>query len=301
MSKEYIQEVKTATAQRFADQWRFNFRSNREAIKRRPGVQALKNKFSGTPAILVGAGPSLDKNLRYLAQAKERAIFISSDAALKPLLRHGIEPEFVMALDPQEEIAKFLTGIPNNKLRLVAPTIVHPRILDLWEGDVVFYHKFAPDIPVLVQVQKEIPKVGVLTPGGSVLSVAYDLAFQIGSSPIIFVGQDLSYDKKNTYSRAGENEGQTLGGIFVKQSENIVYEKGIHGEILATLKSMSVSKQWFDWAFTTWKRPRPPEIFNCSEAGILTDHCRLMPFREVLLKHCVKKFNPTWILKKALR
>ena len=301
MSKERIQEIKTATAQRFASQWRFNFESNRKIIERHPGVQALKNKFPEIPAILVGAGPSLDKNLLYLARAKERSVLIASDAALKPLLKHGIEPEFVMVLDPQEEIAKFLTGIPSNKFTLVAPTIVHPRILSLWEGTVVFYHKFAPDISVLTQVQKEMPEVGVLTPGGTVLSVAYDLAFQIGASPIIFVGQDLSYDKKNTYSRSGENDGQTLSSVFIKQAENVVYEKGINGETLATLKSMSVSKEWFNWAFTTWKRSSPPIIFNCSEAGILIDHCRLMPLREVLTKHCVKKFNPAWTLKKALR
>ena len=301
MSEERIQEIKTATTKRFAEQWRFNFASNRQTIQQSPNVQILKNKFMEVPAILVGAGPSLDKNLRYLARAKERTVLIASDAALKPLLKHGIEPELIMVLDPQEEIAKFLTGVPSKKFTLVAPTIVHPRILDLWEGKVIFYHKFAPDIPVLVKIQKEMPQVGVLTPGGSVLSVAYDLAFQMGTSPIIFVGQDLSYDKKNTYSRAGENDGQTLENVFTSQEENIIYEKGINGETLPTLKSMSVSKQWFNWAFTNWKRNAQPEIFNCSEAGIMTDHCGIITFREVLFRHCVKRFNPSWSIKKALR
>ena len=97
------------------------------------------------------------------------------------------------------------------------------------------------------------------------------------------------------------NKAELKGTLVKADIINIVYEKGINGETLATLKSMSVSKQWFNWAFTTWKRPQPPEIFNCSEAGILTDHCHLIPFREVLLKYCVKKFNPAWTLKKALR
>jgi len=123
----------------------------------------------------------------------------------------------------------------------------------------------------------------------------------MGASPIIFIGQDLSYDKKNTYSRAGENEDQTLEGVYVKQPENIVYESGINGETLPTLKSMSVSKQWFHWAFTTWKRDRAPLIVNSSEAGILTDHCSIMPFREALFKYCNTTFNAAWILKKALR
>ena len=133
------------------------------------------------------------------------------------------------------------------------------------------------------------------------LSVAYDFAFKSGSSPIIFIGQDLSYSKKNIYSRSGEDEGKTLNGVYLQQSENVVYETGINGESLPTIKSMSVSKEWFDWAFTTWKRDSLPDILNCSEAGILKDHCRLMPFKEAIMRHCQRKVNVSWILKKVFR
>ena len=301
MSHDRIREIKAATALRFSNLWLSNFNANRSFIQRSPSVQALRNKFQGKPAVLVGAGPSLDKTIHYIPWVKDKAVLIASDAALKPLRKHGVIPDFVMALDPQEDIAKFLTGVSHRGSILVAPTIVHPRILDLWEGTILFYNKFAPDIPALVQIQKESPKVGILTPGGSVLSVAYGLGFQMGASPIIFVGQDLSYDKKNIYSRSGENEDQTLGGVYAKQPENIVYERGINGEILPTLKSMSVSKQWFHWAFTTWKRDIELKIVNSSEAGILTDHCCIMPFREAIHKHCTEVFNTAWTVKKALR
>ncbi|MDA0691486.1 MAG: hypothetical protein O3C58_06375 [Nitrospinae bacterium] len=63
---------------------------------------------------------------------------------------------------------------------------------------------------------------------------------------------------------------------------------------------MSVSKQWFDWAFTTWKRDGPIAIINCSEAGILTDNCQFMPLSEAIYKYCRKKINVAWMLKKAL-
>jgi len=61
---------------------------------------------------------------------------------------------------------------------------------------------------------------------------------------------------------------------------------------------MSVSKKWFDWALTTWKRPGPTEIINCSEAEILTDHCSLMPLSEAIFKYCNKKINVDWTIKK---
>ncbi len=301
MNKDrHIQEVKSATLLRFNDLWKKNFQSNQGSIQRNPGVLSLKNKFRNLPGIVVGAGPSLDKNIQLLGQAKDKAVIITSDAALKPLMAHDIFPSFVACLDPQEDIAKFFKGVPTRGMTLVAPSIIHPQVLDLWEGGVVFYSKFAPDIPTLTEIQKQAPHLGHLTPGGTVLSIAYDLAFQMGTNPILFVGQDLSYPRKKTYSREGENAEENLETTFQRQQENMVLETDIHGRTLPTLKAMSVSKQWFDWAFTTWKREGPVEIINCSEAGILTDHCRLMPLSEAIYKYCGKKVNVAWTLKKAL-
>ena len=297
----HIQEVKSATTLRFNELWRKNFQANRNIIQKTPGVVALTQKFKGVPAIVVGAGPSLDKNINLLGRAQGHSLILASDAALKPLLSQGVLPSIVVSLDPQEEIAKFFQGVSHRGMTLIAPSIIHPRVLDLWEGNVIFFHKHAPDIPALVEIANQIPAIGRLTPGGSVLSIAYDLAFQSGANPIMFIGQDLSYPRKKTHSRDSEDANVGLGATLEKQRENIVYETDVNGRSLPTLKSMSVSKQWFDWAFTTWKRPGPTEIINCSEAGILTDHCSLMPLSEAIYKYCKKKINVNWVIKKILK
>ncbi len=298
---EQIREVKSATLLRFNQVWQRNFLSNRDAIQRNPGVVALKNRFRDIPCIVVGAGPSLDKNIRYLRKACEKAIILCCDAALKPLLSHNIIPNFVVVLDPQEEIARFLSNVPQHGITLVVPTIVHPSILELWQGDLLFFNKFAPDIPTLVEIQKMVPEVGILTPGGTVLSVTYDLAFQAGCNPILFAGQDLSYPKKNSHSRGSDAAGKGLKTMIEKQKDSIVLETDMNNQQLRTLKSMSVSKQWFSWAFTTWKRDNPVVVSNCSEAGILTEHCSLLTLKEAIYKFCKTKVNIPWILKKALK
>ncbi|MBT5471005.1 MAG: DUF115 domain-containing protein [Nitrospina sp.] len=299
--EEQIREVKSATLLRFNQIWQRNFLSNRNAIERNPGVIALKNKFRDIPCIVVGAGPSLDKNIRYLRKACEKAIILCCDAALKPLLSQGIVPNFVVVLDPQEEIARFLSNVPQHGITLVVPTIVHPNILEMWQGEVLFFNKFAPDIPTLVEIQKMVPQVGILTPGGTVLSVTYDLAFQAGCNPILFIGQDLSYPKKNSHSHGSEAAGKGLKAMVERQKDSIVLETDMNYQQLRTLKSMSVSKQWFSWAFTTWKRDNPVVVSNCSEAGILTDHCSLLTLNEAIYKFCKTKVNIPWMLKKALK
>ena len=241
--EEQIREVKSATLLRFNQIWQRNFLSNRNAIQRNPGVIALKNRFRDIPCIVVGAGPSLDKNIRYLRKACEKAIILCCDAALKPLLSHNIVPNFVVVLDPQEEIARFLSNVPQSGITLVVPTIVHPNIIELWQGDILYFNKFAPDIPTLVEIQKMVPQVGILTPGGTVLSVTYDLAFQAGCNPILFVGQDLSYPKKNSHSQGSDASGKGLKSMVEKQKDSIVLETDMNDQQLRTLKSMSVSKQ----------------------------------------------------------
>ena len=106
---------------------------------------------------------------------------------------------------------------------------------------------------------------------------------------------------ENPDSRDSEDENIALNDTIEKQRENIVYETDINGRSLPTLKSMSVSKQWFDWAFSTWERPDPTTIINCSEAGILTEHCSLMPLSEAIFKYCNKKINVEWAIKKILK
>ena len=229
---EQIREVKSATLLRFNQVWQRNFLSSRDAIQRNPGVIGLKNKFRDIPCIVVGAGPSLDKNIKYLKKACEKAVILCCDAALKPLLSHDIVPNFVVVLDPQEEIARFLSNVPQSGITLVVPTIVHPNILELWqEGNILFFNKFAPDIPTLVEIQKMVPQVGVLTPGGTVLSVTYDLAFQAGCNPILFVGQDLSYPKKNSHSHGSDATGKGLKSMVERQKDSIVLETDINVNI----------------------------------------------------------------------
>ena len=300
-SDEQIREVKSATLLRFNNVWQQNFHANRNAIEQNPGVIALKNKFRNLPCIVVGAGPSLDKNICFLRRAQNKAVIISCDAALKPLMGQEITPNFVVCLDPQEDISRFLVNVPHKGITLVVPSIVHPHVIELWEGETLFYNKFAPDIPTLAEIQKMVPHIGILTPGGTVLSVTYDLAFQAGGTPIIFVGQDLSYPKKKSHSRESDAAGKGLKFMMEKQKDHLVLETDINGQSLRTLKSMSVSKQWFSWAFTTWKRENSLKVCNCSEAGILTDHCTLEVLTETIYKHCTQKLNIPWILKKALQ
>lgn len=301
VTNERIREVKSATIQRFNEIWQNNFNANWQTISRNQGIRPLRGKFRDIPVILVGAGPSLDRNIEFLHNAAGKSVVIASDAALKPLLEEKIVPSFVVCLDPQPEISKFFQGLDTYSLNLIAPTIVHPKVLSVWQGRIIFYNKHAPDILVLTKIKEIAKNIWPLTPGGSVLSIAYDFAFQIGGNPIIFTGQDLSYPKGKGYSNRTIYDELNQRDILLKESRNIVFEEDIFSKIIPTNKIMSVSRQWFEWAFSSFNRPNPVTIINSSEAGILKNKCSVLPLKETVFKYCKKKINTNWQLQKLLK
>ena len=63
----------------------------------------LKGVFGGFPAIIVGAGPSLEYCIEDLKELKNRAFIIAGGSAVSALSKWGIEPHLIVAVDPNEE------------------------------------------------------------------------------------------------------------------------------------------------------------------------------------------------------
>lgn len=294
-------EVKRATIRNFAGLWTANFEANRSAIARSPGVAAMFEKFPGVPSLVVGAGPSLDKNIQWLSMARGRALVICVDAIFAGLAEEGAEPSIVVTLDPQPDVARFFAGAPSKGKILAAPTIIHPDTLAAWEGEVVFYNKFAPDIPALVRIAAENPALGYLIPGGSVLTVGLDLAFRMGANPIGFLGQDLSILPGGPAYSSRVAGGRGDAGGFL-HGDDVVTDVDIFGREALTRKSLFITKQWMEWAFTTWKRKNgPADFYNLTEGGIVSNHCRVAALSEWIMTAPKGKRNIGWALKKALR
>ena len=51
------------------------------------------------PAIVVSAGPSLNKNIVELRKAKNKAFIVAVDTAVKPLVKAGIIPDLYVVVD----------------------------------------------------------------------------------------------------------------------------------------------------------------------------------------------------------
>ena len=149
------------------------------------------------PAIVVAAGPSLNRNIDDLKRAKGRAFIIAVDTAIKPLLNAGIKPDMfavVDALKPMELIN--IEGAED--IPLLTSAVASSAVLDFHKGKKVFFAEGEPLIDIMLSTHNmEFPSIPC---GGSVATTAFAFAYMIGIETIILVGQDLALTRNKTHA-----------------------------------------------------------------------------------------------------
>lgn len=164
---------------------------NKKRLISTPGIQDLKDKHKGQPVIVCGAGGALDNLLPVIKENENKAVIIAVDAALKPLLTAGIEPDYVAALERENLWQKaFYQGI-DKKLNcpLVCFPVIHPEVLDVYPGPIKFVYR---NYSWFAYFERSWPKT-ILPTGSSAGHLAHELAHYMGASEIILAGVDSCY------------------------------------------------------------------------------------------------------------
>lgn len=166
-----------------------------------PTVKEMEGLFTDAPAIIVAAGPSLDKNVHLLAQANGRALIFATGTTLKKLNSLGIVPDFAVVIEPRNILHQFEGLDFVEKLNLVLNVDANPKLFGLPAK-----HKFvfAYPEPINYRLAQLLGKESILDAGGSVATAAFVIAKTLGANPIILIGQDLAL------SESGESHAEDL-------------------------------------------------------------------------------------------
>lgn len=295
---EIIENTRSA---RFAE-WISHMAQNLHVLSSTTPVTALSGSLEGVPAFIVGAGPSLDKNIKALADAKKKGIVIAVDVAGGALDRNGIAPHMVVSLEALN-LSKHIANLSYVKDVILSPSLTgHPDCFDVPAGHVMPFFEALGPFSAVVKLA-EVPGVIV---GGSVSTVAFSLATLFGCSPIVLVGQDLAYSGASTHASGTafdgcvvnrEESGKTvaftyndtikqvraeskLGAAPAKDAMFDVPAWGGKGEVISTA-SFNAFRLWFEiWATSMQGHV---ELVNATEGG-----SRIVGFRESTLADVIK-------------
>lgn len=206
---------------------------NLVSLSKSHGVADLAGRFSDCAAVVVAAGPSLDRAMPVLREVKGRAPIICVGKALRKLLAEGVAPDFVTTLDMNPTTAPMFRGleIPAGTVLVYDPDAWH-EIAAEYPGRKVSYETAHP---VSRWARAFLGDRGFLEKGQSVAHTSFFVAHALGASPILLVGTDLSVPGDRTHA---EGVTMTWGGKADEVRRNWVEIPGANGRPVRTLANL---------------------------------------------------------------
>ena len=272
-----------------------NMWNNIPAIVASSGMNSIRNKFKGKPAIVIAAGPSLDKNVHQLKGVENNFLLIAVDTAYRTLQHHGIEPHIVVSTDPTELNLKHFEGLtPAPETILAFDPEVYHAIPAQWSGPRRFLNLEKTILARWLEISAG--PFGFLPKGSSVGHTAFFLAREMGADPIIFIGLDLAFNQDGgathtagsalhrQHSAIENNTNAALLGPrhgSEAMNESIAWVAGTHQDFVPTSQVMALYINQFADAIACTSA----KIIDATEGGALIPGVEVTPLQEVISKY----------------
>ncbi len=206
-----------------------NFYANIRSLNDSYWGGALFGKFENVPAVICGAGPSLDKQFDRLHDMQDRALIFAAGSAMAVMPSH-----LGGALDPNSCQRDRLLCADDFERPIFYRLRLHREALMSIHGPRL-YANGAGGYPVVEWLEKQvgIPHAEI-NAGYNVVNFLTDIAHKMGCSPIIYVGMDLSFRKEASHA----------AGLPVEEDLDSILVKDIYGRDVYTSAKWQREAQW---------------------------------------------------------
>lgn len=198
----------------------------------------IRDLYKGKTAVVVSAGPTLDRNIETIKKYRENIVLIVVGTAMKAISSHGITPDFLCIIEAFDCSAQ-IKDLNLENVNFVTEPFSNP-MLKTFKFKRVFSHpssnmpvnRFWCDIAGGLDNSEYLSK-------GSVSYTALNTARILGCSKIAFVGQDLAYVEGQCYSKdsaykdleCAYNEKTQKWEIMAKDFDNFANALTNHGDM----------------------------------------------------------------------
>lgn len=248
-------------------------------------------KFKGVPAVICGAGPSLEKQMDQIGKLQNKALIFGCGSAMNALNAAGINPHFGAAIDPNSEQLKRLESNSATGVPYFYRNRVFPEALDKIKGPRLYITGCGGyDVSDWFEDKLKISRKE-LEEGYNVVNFSIEIAKQLGCNPIIMTGCDLAYTGMKAYADGVVTDPQ----VSVSQitgcddyDDQAIIESDIFGEPTYTLWKWVSEAKWIGEFAKSNKRVK---VINATEGGIGFPGVENMSLQECVNTYLDQKYD----------
>lgn len=218
--------------------------------------ESLQKFFRDKPVVIVSAGPSLQKNMHLLSEAKDKAIIIAVGTAIQILNKVGIRPHFYAAIDPHDAQKQIFQNLTYSDVPLLFANQFNAAIVAEYPGPLVRFIMDADSMGRYIYDNANIPMV-LATAGPSIADITLSLLCNMKCSTVIFIGQDMCLQNDTLHALGTD--------LYRDYSLELVYTKDIFGADVKMLPNYSTIKGQLERIIA-----EHPEtmVINATEGGV---------------------------------
>lgn len=236
-----------------------------------------KDNFTWTkPVIICGSGPSLDDRIHQLKDIREKCILLSSGTALRPLLKHGIIPDYQVEIESDYIVSEIYDWLDDKDLeRLKEITLLcgiqsNHKIFNYFKNTLVY----AKDSLALGNILEEKEDL-IIDPTPTCTNASLAIAVHYKAKTIYLFGTDFGfYDESKHHSSESEYhiENEKNKTTFKQEAETIVnnnfIQPGYLGDCLTT-NMYFTSKRRIEMCLRLIKTQYKCDTFNMADGLII--------------------------------
>lgn len=235
-------------------------------------IDPLKGAASGLGAVILGAGPSLQKFGPEIAKNPGHALLTTALQTLPAVQKVGIKPHFCLAIDFNDTMLQVFDQLDlewAKDIPLIYSTKVQNKVVERYPG---------PTIPMWT-----IGGLGtfafnkteeVFDAGGNVSVTLTRFLNWCGASHILLVGQDFAWKGKNSHSEGHHTSGATYN------EKILTHTKDADGNDLTSTVQYMAAKREMEEDISKFKTP----VFNLYGGAAVIDGTTMVDMQKVTME-----------------
>ncbi len=236
------------------------------------------------PAIIVSAGPSLDKNIEELKRAQGKAFILAVDSAVNILLSHDIKFDAMISVDAKK-VKSHISREECKEVPLICGLMSKPQILAFHQGKKIWVMGSRYIEGLYSEMGHPFLPINI---GGSVATAAFAACEKLGFQKIVLVGQDLAYGDGATHA------GGVVKSVVNEQSGQKEVD-GWGGSKVRSRYDWLIYLSWFESAI---QQMPEVQVIDATEGGALIHGSEVMTLSEVIDRYCTIDFSMRDLLDK---